>query len=270
MTIYLDVLLLSNLWVDYFLLRAVSRMTHTPLKRSRALIASAIGACSALAIFLPAAPNIVVWCSRILTALFLCRIGFGKCPVLLLLRQWISLFIAASVFCGVIYTIGNRIAPGNIAQSNGIVYADVSLGVLLIGTVLSAAITTYTSKKRQLADTTRYRVEVHIGGKSITMPALCDSGNNLTDPFSGLSVVLCSAALLKDCLPNEQNTTKAVAAQRAFRMLPVNTVTGQKLLPAFLPDALFLCDHTRRYPLRAMIALTEESVPALFSPSMLP
>ena len=40
-TIYLDVLLLQSLYVNYFLLRAAARVTHTPLRLARCLVVSA-------------------------------------------------------------------------------------------------------------------------------------------------------------------------------------------------------------------------------------
>lgn len=270
MTIYLDILLLSNLWVDYFLLQAVSRMTHTSLRRCRAVVAAAIGALSSLMIFLPPMPVVISWGSRALVALLLCCAAFGRCPVRQRFRQWLSLMLAAMIFCGVIYTIGNMITPNRLLHGNGVVYADVSLTVLLVGSVISAAVTTYTTRKKQLADRNRYRVCVVVEGTEYSMPAICDSGNSLHDPFSGLPAVLCSAKQLRPWIHDGDDITKAVSGQQSFRMLPVNTVTGSKLMPAFLPDALTIYDAHHSYPLRAMLAITEEDVPALFSPALLP
>ena len=55
-TIYLDVLLLQSLYVNYFLLRAAARVTHTPLRFARCLLVSAGSSLFSLLIFLPALP----------------------------------------------------------------------------------------------------------------------------------------------------------------------------------------------------------------------
>ena len=44
MTIYLDVLLPSNLFADYALLRTTAALTHAPLRPLRCLLAAAVGA----------------------------------------------------------------------------------------------------------------------------------------------------------------------------------------------------------------------------------
>ena len=42
-SIYLDVLIVLNIYVNYFLLRATAKFTHTPLKTIRCIISSVIG-----------------------------------------------------------------------------------------------------------------------------------------------------------------------------------------------------------------------------------
>lgn len=53
-SIYLDVLIVLNIYVNYFLLRATAKFTHTPLKTIRCIISSAIGSLFSLTILLPA------------------------------------------------------------------------------------------------------------------------------------------------------------------------------------------------------------------------
>ena len=52
-TVYLDVLIGVNLFINYFLLLAVARFLHIPAKRGRMVAGAALGAFYALSIFLP-------------------------------------------------------------------------------------------------------------------------------------------------------------------------------------------------------------------------
>lgn len=269
MVIYLDVLLLSNWWVDFFLLKTVSHITHTPYKQWRLLIAAALGASSALLIFLPTMSPFFSWLMRIATAILMCTAAFFPCPPKRLLQTCVSLFAAAAIFCGVIYTIGSQLTPKSIIAENGILYADVSLGVLLIATVIGACITTYTAKKRQSADITRYTLQITLHNRSCRIEALCDSGNRLHDPFSGLPVIVCNAKAMQKN-GSVQTAEQLAREQKGFRMLQVDTVTGKQLLPACIPDSIIIFDQNKPYPVKAVIAVSDEAIPAVFSPILLP
>lgn len=269
MVIYLDVLLLSNWWIDFFLLKTVTHITHIPCKRWRLLVAAAFGASSALLIFLPAMPVLLSWLLRIFTAVLMCTAAFCPCPLQRLLQASITLFAAAAVFCGVVYTVGSQVAPKGITTANGILYADVSLGVLLIATVIGGCITTYTARRRQSADVTRYTLQIALHNRICRIQALCDSGNRLHDPFSGLPVIVCNANVMQNH-GTAQSAEQLAREQKGFRMLQVDTVTGRRLLPACIPESIIIYDRNKPYPVKAVIAVSDEAIPAVFSPILLP
>lgn len=269
MTVYLDVLLISNLWVDYCLLQAVAKFTHIRLQSRRAWIAAAIGAFSALAIFLPPMPWIVCWSIRFLLSGLLVRIAFGPMHFARLLRQTIWFYVTGLFFCGVIYTLGTQISAIHIVTSNSVLYADLSLLVLLLGAVISVGAVSLTARKKDTPDLSVYRLELQLDDHSISMPAMPDSGNHLKDPFTGRAVILCPLSRVQNWIAAYTTPETAAAAQKGFRMLPVKTVTGQKVLPAFLPKEIVLHRGTERFHPDAMIALTAEETPALFSPNLL-
>ena len=140
MTIYLDVLLLSNLWADYALLRTTAALTHAPLKPLRCLLAAAVGAVSALSIFLPPLPVPGLLLLRILLAVLLCGIAFGFGNRRLLLRQTAVFFGCSLLFCGAVWLLASRRTPAGWYLQNTVIYADISLLTLLLGTTAAAAI----------------------------------------------------------------------------------------------------------------------------------
>lgn len=269
MVIYLDVLLLSNWWVDFFLLKTVAHITHAPYKQWRLLTAAALGASSALLIFLPAMSAPVSWLMRIATALLMCTAAFCPCAPKRLVQASIALFAAAAIFCGVVYTVGSQLAPKGTTTANGILYADVSLGVLLVATVIGACITTYTARKKQSADITRYTLQITLHNRICRIQALCDSGNRLHDPFSGLPVIVCNAKVMQEN-GSAQTAEELARGQKGFRMLQVDTVTGKRLLPACIPESVIVFDRNKPYPVKAVIAVSDEAIPAVFSPILLP
>ncbi|MDE5917296.1 MAG: sigma-E processing peptidase SpoIIGA, partial [Oscillospiraceae bacterium] len=51
--IYLDVLIVLNIYVNYFLIKGTGKLTHTPVKTLRCAISSFVGSFFSLTIFLP-------------------------------------------------------------------------------------------------------------------------------------------------------------------------------------------------------------------------
>ena len=265
MTVYLDVLLLSNLWVDYALLRTAARLTHTPLPPPRAALASAAGAVSALTILLPAMPAAVCLAGRCLTAFAIAAAAFGMHSPRLLLRQTAVLFLLSLFFCGAVYALAMLRAPVGFLMQNTVVYADVSLLTLLIATTAAAAVSVWLAKRRERLPKAGYQLHLRIGGADYCLPALADTGSALCDAFSGRPVVVCPAHRLGKWLAQYPDAESAAADCRGFRMIPVRTVAGTSLLPAFLPEraAILPSGHSTEIPLDVLIALTAEQTPVI-------
>lgn len=82
------------------------------------------------------------------------------------------------------------------------------------------------------------------------MKALYDSGNSLTEPFSGSPVAVVNRAAIEGILPEEVRAAlhpesvprsgggTAAALRVRLRMVPFRSVGGSGLLPAFQPDRL--------------------------------
>ncbi len=264
-TIYLDVLLLSNLWADYALLHAAARLTHTPLSNKRGLLAALLGACAACIILLPRLPPAAALAGRILPAFGICAAAFGLRPIRRLCRMTAVFLLLSMFFCGMLYALAMLRHASGFCMHNMVFYADISLFTLLTGTAAAAAAATFLNRRSEILQHRRYRLHLRIGSHDLLLPALCDTGNTLKDAFSGKPVIVCSA------LPElSQLLTQAgsAAAFRGFRMIPVKTVAGTKLLPAIQPDyaAILRTDDPQETPVDALVAVTD----AIEAPAILP
>lgn len=261
MVIYLDVLLLSNLWADYALLRATAAVLHAPLHRLRGVLAAFLGAASALIILLPPMPAAVCAAVRGLSAAGICAAAFGINSFRRLLRQT-AVFLAVSLaFCGTVYALAQFRQPFGVYAQNSVIYADVSLLTLLLGTTAAAAGSVLLSRRSALRQHRSYRLHLRIHGMDFALPALADTGNSLRDTFTGTPVAVCAAASLSAWLSAYPEPAAAAAACKGFRMLPVRTVAGERLLPVFQPDAVYLQrtdTAADEHPVALLIAVSEE------------
>lgn len=265
MTVYLDVLLLSNLWVDHALLRTAAALTHSPMTGLRGLCGAAVGAAGSLIILLPEMPDAVCLLLRAALTLIMCAAAYGYRH---LLKQTTVLLLLSAAFCGAVYALGSMLHPAGFYANNAVIYADISLTVLLLGTGAAAAVTTLLQRHAEAKPADGLLLHLRVGQSDCILPALADTGSTLRDPCSGRPAAVCAGAALGALISG--NTADAVASQKGFRMIPVQTVTGMKLLPAFQPEyaAVRRGGSAQETPLDILIAVSDAS--AADTPAILP
>ena len=116
--IYVDILLLINLLVNYFLLLASNAILHTHPKRLRILISAAVGALYSLIIFLPDL-NIVLSVSlRVVCSTVMVLIAFKINNIKTFLRSFGCFFMSNFAFAGIMLGVWLVLKP------NGMVYKN--------------------------------------------------------------------------------------------------------------------------------------------------
>ena len=132
-TIYLDVLLLQSLYVNYFLLRAAARVTHTPLRFARCLLVSAGSSLFSLLIFLPALPLLLQLLLKLTAAAATVSLAFG-----IQHGRWLGqfgcFFGCSFLLAGLLLAVCSTANQGFATWSNSCFYLDFSLFQLILFT----------------------------------------------------------------------------------------------------------------------------------------
>ena len=135
-TIYLDVLLLQSLYVNYFLLRAAARVTHTPLRFARCLLVSAGSSLFSLLIFLPALPLLLQLLLKLTAAAVTVSLAFG-----IQRGRWLGqfgcFFGCSFLLAGLLLAVCSTANQGFATWSNSCFYLDFSLFQLILFTALA-------------------------------------------------------------------------------------------------------------------------------------
>lgn len=108
------------------------------------------------------------------------------------------------------------------------------------------------------ADTRCARVEITLSGMRLTLPAMVDTGNLLTDPVTGLPVIVCSRQALHPavCLPpGGGEPFPDFHLPPGFRLLPVRTCAGRGLMVCVRPQALYLEGPKGWQPCHALVGI---------------
>lgn len=251
MVIYIDILLALNWWIDFLLLLGVRRTMGGGAKSWRLALGALVGALSCFTLFLP---PISVWLSlliRLLAAALMVTIAFRR-------RSWqdwgrrVLLLFALSAglagLCGALYFF---LAPQGFYVFNGVVYYSVPPLLLVALTVVCYGLLWLAEQflRRRAPKEHLFRVRLTHEGNSITFSCLYDSGNHLTEPFSGRPVLVVERGVAEELL-SVPPSVEEMPAEKGWRLIPYDTLGGGGLLPAFLTDSavVLLRDGERRLP----------------------
>lgn len=271
-TIYVDVLLILNIYVNYFLLRATAKLIHIPIRNKRCIIASVYGSIYSLIILIPQLNTAINLIIKLIAAVTIVLIAFGFHKLQRLLLNSLAFLSVNILFAGSIYGIYIGLKPEFIHFNNTYFYIDFSLLLLIISTavIYFAVCGIRCIIDRTSPDSGCYKVIIQYKGENISIDGLSDTGNSLIDYFSGNPVIICGKnkiykAETFECINDDDRIPKG------FRLIPYSTINKTGMIPIFRPDNVIISDTTSGFKknVDAMIGIVPENQFAIFNPRLL-
>lgn len=250
--IYLDILIMINLTVDFLLLTITARLAGRHVSMGRILCGASIGALFAVIsiLRLPFISNAII---RLATALFMVYVTFGK--KISIFRIYF-LFIAIS--CALAgFTTALWFITGSNIGTVGSYYFEVPIKIVICACILSYVCISWLFSgvaKHGIVNQTTQSVLISAFDKTEKFELLLDSGCDLYDPISGKAIIILERQAVYKLLPSTlkflcvdiqtQNISdiflKIPSEHRnLFRLVPFNAVgtQGGMLLIFSLQDA---------------------------------
>lgn len=242
--VYIDVLFLLNLWIDFLLLSLTARICRVPARRIRLVLGAAAGAALCVLLFLP---PLSFWLSlviRTLGTVLLTVISFRLYSFLMFVKLFTTFSVASAVFSGIATALWYTVAPAGFMVVGGVVYYDAPASLLIVFTAVSyVVILLYERLRRRTAPKNRvYTLEIQENGKQLVCSLLYDSGCTLKEPFSGRPALVIDRLAVETLLPRNWLEDAAVARDCGVRFIPFETVGGEGALPAFCPQKMYVTD----------------------------
>ena len=242
--VYIDVLFLLNLWIDFLLLSLTARLCRVPARRGRLVLGAVVGAALCVLLFLP---PLSVWLSlviRILGTVLLTVVTFRWYSWRIFWKLLIVFAMVSAVFSGVATALWYTVAPAGFMVVGGVVYYDAPASLLIVFTAISyAVILLYERLRRRTAPKNRvYILEIQENGKQLVCSLLYDSGCTLKEPFSGRAALVIDRLAAETLLPDGWLEDAALARACGVRFIPFETVGGEGALPAFCPERMIITD----------------------------
>lgn len=251
--VYLDTLFFLNAIVDYLLLLGAARLVGEPLYRGRFCVGAVLGGIYAAALFLPGLEFLSEPICRAVSCLIIAVAAYGGSRRLL--RQTLVFLALTCGFGGVLLCVSYF---GKDITQSGVVLSGMDLKTVLLSAALCYGI--LNADFRRFAAHTAcsgelIQADLWLRGKSVSLMALIDTGNTLTDSATGQPVIVAEGEKLKGLFPRnhcpniEDMRNPAGGMERLgtgewrgkFRLLPFRSVGVERgLLLAVRLDRLVL------------------------------
>ena len=280
MVIYADVLVAINYFVSYAMLCAAGHVAGIPLDRRRRVFGALVGGMSSLAAFLPLQGFVFEVVVRVLSAAAMLLAAWpGRCRCDYF-RLGVILLGVSFIFAGAVVGVCLIWPEGPISLPGGMFYFHVSPLLLLVSVTVSYLLLGLLKRFYREGKTQRLicSAEIERDGSRAAMRLLQDSGNHLTEPFSGLPVAVCTLQAALPLLNTREIEWMAEGMTEeklptGIRLVPFRSVGAAGFLPAFHPDKFdLLTEDGERYDCCAWLAVTQSEMSGcdgVFDPSML-
>ena len=233
-TVYVDVMVFTNIFEDFLLLYAVKYILRVKTNYYRIILGSlAGGILSVLSLF-----NLNFFISilfKIISALVLILIAFGFRSKKLFVKAVSTLIVITFLVNGAIICFYLALRPNGMVIINDSVYFDISPLLLIILTLVVYIILFLFKKlfKNHSKSNLVKDVEIKLNNSSFIIKCKLDSGLNAKEPFSGSSVIIVEKSIFNDTIKDCN-----------LRVIPFNSLGGNGIIYGFKPDFVIIDNKT--------------------------
>lgn len=279
--IYIDILFLINLVMDYFLLALEKRILKWNTRRIRMIMASVLGAfATCVFAILPSLYGEVKFViSYIVICALMIRISFRTKKIKELIRGVVVLYLITNCVGGVITSLYYQ-------RETLLYYADKLMGrlfgkmnlvsVAILGTIAMACILIIVRFLKHQNQMTKeiYEVWLTRDGVCVHTMGLVDTGNCLFDPITGKPVIVIEMKLMEEALEPSlyhdlkkivqfEDTSYHINSENAtkIRLIPFQSIGKKRgILPAIFLDEVEIRKDTQFLCSKRVIAALYDDV----------
>ena len=206
MTIYIDVVLIENLLMNYIILFATGVILKIKITHIRLILASLVGAIYTIIAYVSALKIYSNIFLKFVLSLIIIYIAFNPKDVKRLFKFTLIFYLTSFVFGGAAFALIYIVKPQEILKNNGLVLNSNSLKVIFISAIFAFVIITIGFKvvKNKISAKDMYcHIRIKLNQKEIETKAMIDTGNFLKEPITNTPVIVVEHTLLYDCMPKE-------------------------------------------------------------------
>lgn len=254
--IYGDLYFAVNFTMDALALYLTAKLLHLHAPKWRIAVGGALGALYSVAsLFLPDG-NPLATLTALIMPIPICLTAFGWQNGRALIHRigvfWIISLLLGGMMTAVCYAVGvwgsKQISVGGKVEP---LMGDLPFWGFLLAALLIAAAISLLGRFRK-SNVERVAITVEESGRRAELSALVDSGNLLTEPLSGLPVIVVDPTRAGAFLPPELlpltalNRQGSIPSTARLRLIPCTTASGQSILYGYLPERILVGGQPRK------------------------
>lgn len=204
MTVYLDIILLENICMNYIILLATGIINKCKISHFRILLSSILGAIYAVIAYINIFQAYSTIILKIILSIAMIYIAYLAKDVKKLFKELVIFYLTSFAFGGISFALLYIINPSEVKLRNGVFVGTYPLKVILIGGIvgfLTIIIAFKSYKSKMNKKDIYYDIKIKLGGKEIETKAIIDTGNFLKEPITGFPVVVVERSLMYDIMP---------------------------------------------------------------------
>lgn len=206
MTIYIDIVLIENLIMNYIMLFTTAVVLKIKVNHIRLILASLLGAGYSIIAYMGIIKVYSSIILKIILSVLIIYIAFNPQNIKKMCKDLLLFYLVSFVFGGAAFALIYIIKPQNILMKNGLFLGTYTLKTVMLGAVVAfciiigafAIIKNKISKKDMFCE-----IEILINQKKIKTKAMIDTGNMLKEPITNVPVIVVEHILLYSCMPKE-------------------------------------------------------------------
>ncbi len=206
MTIYIDIVLIENLIMNYIILLTVAIVLKIHRNNVRILGSSLIGALYAIFAYTSTLEIYSTIFVKILLSIIMIYIGFKPQNIKILCKQILLFYLTSFVFGGAAFSLLYFIKPQDILMKNGVLLGTYPLKTVMLSAIVGFIVVIITFKivKNRISKKDMYcKIDISLNNKNIETIAMIDTGNLLKEPITNTPVIVVEHTLLYDVIPKE-------------------------------------------------------------------
>lgn len=204
MTIYLDIVLIENLCMNYIILFATGYLLKKKMNHIRLIISAIIGGIYSILAYiqiLEIYSNIIL---KIILSIVMVYIAYKAEKIKSFAKELVFFYLTSFVFGGCAFALLYFVKPEEILMLNGTYVGTYPLKIAILGGIVGFTIISiaFHFAKAKFSPKDMYcSISIYFNKKQITTTALLDTGNMLKDPITRMPVIVVEKDVLKNILP---------------------------------------------------------------------
>jgi len=206
MTIYLDVIFLENLILNFLILYAVGIETKSKVKFVRIVVSSVVGSAYTVLLYMINNDFFHSIIMKILLSLVMNYIAYKTNKIKEILKKIVYFYLTSFVFGGGALALIYVVNTGKISIHNGVISGKYTLLTIMIGVIVSFIVIIISFKLIKNKITKKdlvCNIKIIVNDKQIQTKALIDTGNFLKEPITNIPVIVAEHKLLKNIISDE-------------------------------------------------------------------